>query len=146
MIYALGDLQRLTGATRSRLTFWTKSRLLRPSVHEADGTGTRQLFDWFDLCRCMLLVSLDECGVKSSDMRSIVSRVADHSWAAPPPERNEENDVFLLVESVRKGRIRRSRGASFEEAVKKRPHVLGVNLSALQRILWSRVQNASRRH
>lgn len=146
MIYTLGDLQRLTGATRSRLTLWTKSRLLRPSVQEADGTGTRQLFDWSDLCRCMLLVSLDQCGVKPSDMRLIVSSVADYSWSAPPSEKSKGNDVLLLIESVREGRIRRARAASFKEAVKKRPHILGVNLSALQRILGSRLQSASRRH
>jgi hypothetical protein len=139
-LYTLGDLERLTGATRSQLTAWTRSGLLQPSLQGAKGTGTRQLFNWSDLCTCFLLRSLYECGVKSVAMRSILNSLRDFSWPEPPPEKSVSKDLFLLVESVPLGRIYLVRATSFDKAVEKKPRVLGVNVSALQRVLWKRLQ------
>jgi hypothetical protein len=141
-IYSLGDLVRLTDATRSRVTLWTQSGLLTPSVKRAQGTGTRQLFDWIDLCTCFLLQNLYECGERLDAMRELVSHVKDRfSWPnSPPPAAGPS--VFLL--KSRDG-VRIVRGSSFEEASKNKAGVLGVNLSLLQRELWKRLQVARER-
>lgn len=152
MILTLGELGRITGATHESLTVWARAGLLVPSVRGATGTGTRQLFDWSDLCRCGLLEALHECGVKPTAMRAVLESLHEFDWEQRTHEPNAGKDVFLLVESVPERRIRTVRAPTFEEACQRRPHVLGVNLSALQRTLRGRLSKIeppatpSRRH
>ena len=142
-IFGLGDLQRFTGATRLRLTHWTKIGLLRASVQRAAGPGTRQLFSWEDLCTCGLIACLDLWGIKPRDMKSILDRVIPvDPWALPPPNpKGAGRDLWLLVDSV-PDEARLVRAASLEEAIKRRPRdqLLSINLSGLQRVIWGRVK------
>lgn len=142
LVYTVGDLQRLTGATRHCLTQWTRAGLLIPGVRLAQGTGSRQLFDWADLCSCYLLAELHEWAIKPSQMRYILDLIDRvQPWPTPPPvPRTPNQDLFLLVESIRDQEMRFVRASSFLEAVKSKPKILGVNLSALQRNLWKRLQ------
>lgn len=142
-IFALGDLQRFTGATRLRLTHWTRIGLLKANVQRAAGPGTRQLFNWEDLCTCGLLASLDLWGIKPRDMKSILDHVSlANPWARPPPSpKGMGRDLWLLVDSV-PDKVRLVRAISLEEAIKRRPRdqILSINLSALQRLIWGRVK------
>src|SRR5437660_910852 len=144
-VFSLGELQELTGATHEAVTVWSRACLLTPSVRGAQGTGTRQLFDFSDLCRCGLLQALYDCGVKPSHMHDIMAHVRDFDWQAQPPERGSGRDWWLLIESVRLPRIRVARAATFEDASERRDHVLGVNLSGLQRTLRNRVEPTHKR-
>jgi hypothetical protein len=121
-----------------------KGGVLRPTVRTADGTGSRQLFSWEDLCRCGLLSLLHDGGMKLDGMRAILRRVADFDWNGTPPPRNAGRDSWLIVESVPEDRIRVVHATAFAAAARRLDHVQGVNLSALQRTLHERVARGRR--
>jgi hypothetical protein len=143
-IFTRRDLEEVIRADRKAVAVWMKAGLLQPSVKTASGAGTRQLFDWADLCRYGLLNLLHDGAVKLDGMRSLLAHVKDFDWDAAPPDKDAGRDQWLVVESI-PDRVRVVRAAKWEEASRRLPRVMGINLSALQRTLRARLERRGAR-
>jgi hypothetical protein len=90
-----------------------------------------------------LLAALEEAGTELAKIKEIVAKAKrTHTWPEPPPAPSGPRDVWILSS---KDGVETTEGSSFEAVVREKPHVLGVNLSALQRVLWQRLARRAER-
>src|SRR5688572_17894179 len=59
MSYSFNDVMRLTGATKSHLTHWTREQIVHADVVAADGPGKHRRFSWFNLFETSVALQLN---------------------------------------------------------------------------------------
>jgi len=72
--YTTTQLVRAVGVTYRRLDYWDRLGILKPSLQEADGTGTVRLYSEEDLARAVCIKRLQEAGVM---LRTIADRTPE---------------------------------------------------------------------
>ena len=79
--FTLPEVVRITGVKRDRLKEWMYGGYIKPSIREASGIGTRNIFSWEDLCRICLFGKLVEIGF-SRRLAGQVLQAAKREWKA----------------------------------------------------------------
>jgi DNA-binding transcriptional MerR regulator len=70
--------ERLTGLTYRQLVHWDKTRLIRPSIRQATGRGSRRVYSFEDLVELRLVASLRGRGVSLQAVRKVVAYLRRH--------------------------------------------------------------------
>lgn len=70
----------LVGCSYRQLDYWARTNLIRPSITDACGSGSRRQYSYDDLLDLALVRSLTDAGVALERVRSLFERL-DAGWA-----------------------------------------------------------------
>jgi hypothetical protein len=90
------DIQKELGIPRPNLQSWQRGGFIKPSIEEAHGRGTRNVFSEEDVCQILLFQTLCDAGL-SQRLASEYS--GDLSWEI------KKSNRYLLVTRRREGRF-----------------------------------------
>ena len=77
---------KVIGITYRQIDHWDTTKLVQPSITEAEGSGTRRQYSYSDLMDLMVVKTLADFGVGFDLVRKIIKKVggtflrADHHW------------------------------------------------------------------
>ena len=75
---------KIVGITYRQLDYWTRTKLVSPSISPASGSGTQRLYSFNDLLQLKIIVNLLEAGLSLQKVREALdyarSTLAD-DWA-----------------------------------------------------------------
>lgn len=75
--YRLPQMCELTGLTSRQLDYWARTDLLRPSISEAHGSGTRRRYSEADMERARVIKRLLDAGVSLQSVRRALPLVGE---------------------------------------------------------------------
>ncbi len=68
----------IVGITYRQLDYWARTDLIRPSVADADGSGSQRLYSYLDLVSLKIIKSLLDAGISLRMARTAVEYLQDH--------------------------------------------------------------------
>ena len=68
----------IVGITYRQLDYWARTDLVRPSLHDAAGSGTQRLYSYRDLVELKVVKSLIDSGVSLQASRRAIEYLRDH--------------------------------------------------------------------
>jgi DNA-binding transcriptional MerR regulator len=68
----------IVGITYRQLDYWARTDLIRPSLADANGSGTQRLYSYRDLVELKVIKSLLDAGVKLPKARTALEYLREH--------------------------------------------------------------------
>lgn len=68
----------ITGITYRQLDYWARTDLVRPSLEDARGSGTRRRYSYRDLLELKVIKELLDAGIKLENVRTIFSYLREN--------------------------------------------------------------------
>jgi DNA-binding transcriptional MerR regulator len=68
----------IVGISYRQLDYWARTDLIRPSLVDATGSGTRRQYSYRDLLELKVVKRLLDAGIKLEQVRTVFSYVRDH--------------------------------------------------------------------
>jgi DNA-binding transcriptional MerR regulator len=68
----------VVGITYRQLDYWARTDLVRPSLHDAKGSGTQRLYSYRDLVELKVVKSLLDAGVSLQTARKAIDYLRQH--------------------------------------------------------------------
>jgi DNA-binding transcriptional MerR regulator len=68
----------VVGITYRQLDYWARTDLIRPSLHDAAGSGTQRLYSYRDLVELKVVKSLLDAGVSLQTARKAIDYLRTH--------------------------------------------------------------------
>ncbi len=68
----------IVGITYRQLDYWTRTGLVRPSLTDAAGSGTRRAYSYRDLLELRVIKNLLDAGIKLEAVREVFSYLREH--------------------------------------------------------------------
>jgi DNA-binding transcriptional MerR regulator len=68
----------VVGITYRQLDYWARTHLVRPSLHDAAGSGTQRLYSYRDLVELKVVKSLLDAGVSLQTARKAIDYLRTH--------------------------------------------------------------------
>ncbi|MEO5723257.1 MAG: MerR family transcriptional regulator [Ilumatobacteraceae bacterium] len=68
----------IIGISYRQLDYWARTDLVRPSLAEASGSGSRRLYSYQDLLELRVVKSLLDAGIKLESVRSAFTYMREH--------------------------------------------------------------------
>ncbi len=68
----------VVGITYRQLDYWARTDLIRPSLAEATGSGSRRLYSYNDLLELKVVKSLLDSGIRLEQVRKVFAYLRDH--------------------------------------------------------------------
>ena len=68
----------VVGITYRQLDYWARTDLVRPSLHDAKGSGTQRLYSYRDLVELKVVKSLLDAGVSLQTARKAIDYLRSH--------------------------------------------------------------------
>lgn len=68
----------IVGITYRQLDYWTRTGLVRPSLTDAAGSGTRREYSYTNLLELRVIKSLLDAGIKLEAVREVFSYLREH--------------------------------------------------------------------
>lgn len=100
----------VVGISYRQLDYWARTDLVRPSLADASGSGSRRLYSYRDLLELRVIKSLLDAGIKLESVRKAFNYLREHGDAdiAAATLVISGNDVLLcdgdtLIDIVRRG-------------------------------------------
>jgi DNA-binding transcriptional MerR regulator len=100
----------IVGITYRQLDYWARTDLIRPSLADASGSGSRRLYSYRDLLELRVVKSLLDAGIKLESVRTAFEYLRTHvdTDIASAHLVISGNDVILcdgdqLIDVMRKG-------------------------------------------
>ncbi|HEV2905753.1 MAG TPA: MerR family transcriptional regulator [Actinomycetota bacterium] len=81
--YRVPEVQRLVGISYRQLDYWARTGLVRPSVKDADGSGSQRQYSFHDLLQLRIIKKLLDAGVSLQRVRKAVDFLKDHLKKSP---------------------------------------------------------------
>ena len=75
--YRVPDVCRIVGISYRQLDYWARTGLVKPSVRDAQGSGTQRLYSYQDLATLRVIKSLLDTGVALQRVRKVVEYLRD---------------------------------------------------------------------
>ena len=75
--YRVPDVCRIVGISYRQLDYWARTGLVRPSIQDAQGSGTQRLYSFQDLVALKVIKSLLDTGVSLQRVRKAVEYLQD---------------------------------------------------------------------
>lgn len=69
---------KIVGITYRQLDYWARTDLLRPSLAEAEGSGSRRLYSYRDLLELRMIKTLLDAGIRLESVRQVFAYLRDH--------------------------------------------------------------------
>jgi DNA-binding transcriptional MerR regulator len=70
--YRVPEVQRIVGISYRQLDYWARTGLVRPSIRDAQGSGTQRLYSFQDLLVLKVIRRLLDIGVSLQKVRKAV--------------------------------------------------------------------------
>ena len=68
----------IVGITYRQLDYWARTDLVRPSMADANGSGTRRKYSYRDLLELKIIKQLLDAGIKLETVRDVFSNLREH--------------------------------------------------------------------
>ena len=68
----------VVGISYRQLDYWARTNLVRPSLADASGSGSRRLYSYRDLLELRVIKSLLDAGIKLESVREVFSYLQDN--------------------------------------------------------------------
>ena len=68
----------IVGITYRQLDYWARTDLVRPSLRDAGGSGTRRLYSYRDLLELRIIKTLLDAGIRLESVRQVFTYLRDH--------------------------------------------------------------------
>jgi DNA-binding transcriptional MerR regulator len=68
----------IVGISYRQLDYWARTDLIRPSLADARGSGTRRRYSYSDLLELRVIKNLLDAGIKLESVRTIFAYLRDH--------------------------------------------------------------------
>src|SRR4051795_8999687 len=78
MAYRGPQVCSIVGITYRQLDYWARTELIRPSVADANGSGTQRLYSYSDLLELKVIKSLLDSGVDLKKVRKVIGYVREN--------------------------------------------------------------------
>lgn len=69
---------QIVGITYRQLDYWARTDLVRPTVADASGSGTRRAYSYRDLLELRMIKNLLDAGIKLESVRDVFSYLREH--------------------------------------------------------------------
>src|SRR5438067_595120 len=81
--YRVPEVCRIIGISYRQLDYWARTELVRPSIQDAQGSGTQRLYSFQDLVQLRVIKKLIDAGVSLQRIRKAVKFLREHMSAEP---------------------------------------------------------------
>ena len=68
----------IVGITYRQLDYWARTNLIRPSVIDAAGCGSRRVYNYQDLLELKVVKMLLDAGIRLASVRDVFNYMRDH--------------------------------------------------------------------
>ena len=75
--YRVPEVCRIVGITYRQLDYWARTGLVKPSIKDADGSGTQRLYSFRDLAQLRIIKKLLDTGVGLQQVRKAMGTLRD---------------------------------------------------------------------
>lgn len=79
--YSGAKAAEIVGITYRQLDYWARTDLVRPSLVDAAGSGSRRRYGYADLLELKVVKSLLDAGIKLENVREVFGYLRDHLGA-----------------------------------------------------------------
>jgi RNA polymerase sigma factor (sigma-70 family) len=76
--YRVPEVCRIIGISYRQLDYWARTELVRPSIQDAQGSGTQRLYSFQDLVELRVIKKLLDAGVSLQRVRKAVDRLNEN--------------------------------------------------------------------
>ncbi len=76
--YSGTQTAKIVGITYRQLDYWARTDLIRPSVVEATGSGSRRQYSYRDLLELRVIKTLLDAGIRLESVREVFSYLRTH--------------------------------------------------------------------
>src|SRR4051812_49016477 len=76
--YSGARAAEIVGITYRQLDYWARTDLIRPSLVDASGSGSRRRYSYRDLLELKVIKSLLDAGIKLESVREVFSYLRDN--------------------------------------------------------------------
>jgi|TARA_B100000929_G_scaffold97251_3_gene76289 DNA-binding transcriptional MerR regulator len=75
--YSARRSAEIVGITYRQLDYWARTELVRPSLHDAEGSGSRRLYSYRDLLELKAIKTLLDAGIRLERVRKVFEFLQD---------------------------------------------------------------------
>ncbi len=75
--YSGTQTAKIVGITYRQLDYWARTDLLKPSLAEATGSGSRRLYSYRDLLELRIIKTLLDAGIKLESVRDVFNNLRE---------------------------------------------------------------------
>ncbi len=75
--YSGTQTAKIVGITYRQLDYWARTDLLKPSLAEATGSGSRRLYSYRDLLELRIIKTLLDAGIKLESVRDVFKNLRE---------------------------------------------------------------------
>jgi DNA-binding transcriptional MerR regulator len=76
--YSGTQAAKVVGITYRQLDYWARTDLIRPSMSDASGSGSRRLYSYSDLVELRVIKTLLDAGIKLESVREVFRYLREH--------------------------------------------------------------------
>ena len=76
--YSGTQAAKVVGITYRQLDYWARTDLIRPSLSDACGSGSRRQYSYKDLLELRVIKTLLDAGIKLESVRDVFSYLREH--------------------------------------------------------------------
>ena len=76
--YSGTQAAKVVGITYRQLDYWARTDLIRPSLTDAAGSGSRRRYSYTDLLELRVIKTLLDAGIKLESVRDVFSYLREH--------------------------------------------------------------------
>ena len=69
--YSGDEARKIVGITYRQLDYWARTELIRPSLADASGSGTRRRYTYRDLLKLKAIKALIDAGIRLALIRKV---------------------------------------------------------------------------
>ncbi len=69
---------KVVGITYRQLDYWARTDLIRPSLSDASGSGSRRRYSYKDLLELRVIKTLLDAGIKLESVREVFEYIREH--------------------------------------------------------------------
>ena len=69
---------QIAGITYRQLDYWARTNLIRPSLTDAKGSGSRRIYEYRDLLELRVIKQLLDAGIKLESVREVFNYLRSH--------------------------------------------------------------------
>ena len=73
-----GQAAQIAGITYRQLDYWARTNLIRPSLTDAKGSGSRRSYEYRDLLELKVIKQLLDAGIKLESVREVFNYLRSH--------------------------------------------------------------------
>src|SRR6266700_7498201 len=81
--FSTREAAQITGVSHRTVDFWAKTKLIVPSIADANGTGTDRLYNFDDLVALRVARELRQAGISTQSLRKVVKHLRENGWPKP---------------------------------------------------------------